>query len=333
MGNEVAEKPKEQTILGLISSDQFKKQIQAALPAHLTADRMVRVMLTVLRKNPRLMECSRDSLLSCLVTSAQLGLSVDPLLGESYLIPYKNECTIIPGYKGLRKLAMNTGEVKMIQAEIVYKNDKHLLELGTVMDLKHTPNMLEDRGEPIFVYAVAKLENGFDQFITMSIKEINKIRDKSEGYKYAIRSNKDHPWISDWEEMAKKTAIRRFSKSLVLSTDKAEKFYEAIEADQQFDIELPTEKPADPLDSITVNPETSKPQGEVKVKVWNATHKEIPQEVIEAVEKLAASEGIPTTREKIVAFLESKFKGQMGYQIPSKTEFDRIYSVILKGIL
>lgn len=107
---------------------------------------------------------------------------------------------------------------------------------------------------------------------------------------------------------------------------------EILEDPKRFDLEIPSEKPADPLAAITANTEVQKPQGEVKAKVWNSTHQEIPAEVIESVEKLAASEGIPTTREKIVAFLESKFKGQMGYQIPSKAEFDRIYSVILNGV-
>ena len=88
-GGAIAEKKK--TIFDIIEAG--KEQFAAALPKHLNSDRFTRIAITCVRQNPKLAECSVPSLLGSLMTVAQLGLEPG-ILGQCYLIPYKNECQL-----------------------------------------------------------------------------------------------------------------------------------------------------------------------------------------------------------------------------------------------
>ena len=133
-----------QTVYQMI--DKHKGQIAAALPKHMNADRMARIALTELRSNPKLQECDPLSFFAAIIKSSQLGLEIG-LLGEAYLIPRKikrrMEVCFQPGYKGLRKLAKNTGDVRSIMAHCVYTNDEAEISLGTDNTLIHKPLMVE----------------------------------------------------------------------------------------------------------------------------------------------------------------------------------------------
>ena len=100
--------------------DKFKGEIARALPTHINPDRMTRIALTAFRMNPRLAECDPRSVFAAIVQSSQLGLEVG-LMGEAHLVPFKNECQLIPGYTGLIKLARQSGFVQDIYAHEVRK--------------------------------------------------------------------------------------------------------------------------------------------------------------------------------------------------------------------
>lgn len=206
-----------------------KTTIQAVLPAHMTPDRMLKIALRALRTTPKLMGCTVESLFGAVVTCAQLGLEPNTPQGHIYLIPFENkrkgitEVQIVIGYKGLIDLARRSGEIETIAARVAYKGDDFSIEYGTVDEIHHKPNIgAGEPGDPIGVYAVAKLKGGGYQFEWMSVGQINQIRNGSQGYKTAVRFNKqDTPWITHWEEMAKKTVVRRLCKYLPMSIELA----------------------------------------------------------------------------------------------------------------
>lgn len=205
-----------------------KEAIRAVLPQHMTPDRMLKIALRALRTTPKLMDCTIDSLFGAVVSCAQLGLEPNTPQGHIYLIPFENrrkgitEVQIVIGYKGLVDLARRSGEIETIAARVAYKGDDFSIEYGTTDSIVHKPKIDGDAGTPIGVYAVAKLKGGGYQFEWMSVSQINQIRDGSQGYKTAVRFNKtDTPWISNWEEMAKKTVIRRLCKYLPMSIELA----------------------------------------------------------------------------------------------------------------
>ena len=120
---------------------QSKVQIAAALPKHLTADRMTRIVLTELRKNPRLMQCSEASFMAGVFQSAQLGLEIGSGLNQAYLVPYGKEVQMIIGYQGMLDIAYRSGKVKDVNLFKVRKSDKfHYKVTHDGQDLLFEPN-------------------------------------------------------------------------------------------------------------------------------------------------------------------------------------------------
>lgn len=221
----------------LLQSDKVQSAIARALPKHMTPERMIRVAMTALQKTPKLAECDPRSLVNALIQASELGLEPNTPLGEAYLIPYWNsktkqtEAQLMPGYRGLIKLARQSEKVTSIYAELRYEKDFFEIKLGLNRDLIHEPAIDEaDRGQILGVYSVAKFKDGTTDFEYMSAEEVEKIRKRS-------KSPDAGPWVTDKGEMYRKTPIRRICKRLPQSVeDKA--LQQAVELDNHFDIDL-----------------------------------------------------------------------------------------------
>lgn len=208
------------TIKQLLNSDSMRAQIAAALPQHMKAERMIRVATTAMLRTPKLAECDQASFFKALLDLSAWGLEPDGR--RAHLIPFRNnkrnitECQLILDYKGLVELARRSGEVATIHADVVCKNDEFSYAFGSEQHLKHRPNM-EDRGQVLGAYAHVRLKDGTEQFEVLSKGEIDGIKKRS-------RSGNDGPWVTDYNEMAKKTAFRRLSKWLPISAEMADAF-------------------------------------------------------------------------------------------------------------
>jgi recombination protein RecT len=189
------------------------------LPPHIKADRMLRVITSAVSKTPDLQVCDPKSIVLAAAQAFALGLEPNTALGLGYLVPFKGTCTFIPGYRGLQRLAVQSGEVQIIQARAVYKRDAFEVHYGTSPRIEHSPYLEGDHGPLIAVYAVAIMKSGVPAFDVMTIGEVNAIRDRS-------KSAGNGPWVSDFDEMAKKTVIRRLCKTLPLSEEKLAKALE-----------------------------------------------------------------------------------------------------------
>lgn len=200
----------------------MKPQIEAALPSVITPERFTRMALTAVSSNPKLANCTPKSFMGALMNAAQLGLEPNTPLGQAYLIPYKNKGTdevqFQIGYKGLIELAHRSGEFKNIEARVVYENDTFEYEYGLEPKLVHRPAM-KDKGKPIYYYAVFTLVNGGFGFEVMSKEDINIHKNK---YSQAAGS-KYSPWNTNFDEMAKKTVLKRVLKYAPIKTEFARK--------------------------------------------------------------------------------------------------------------
>jgi recombination protein RecT len=199
-----------------------KDEIARALPKHMNADRMIRVMLTAVNTTPKLLECSRESLLSALMKCSQYGLEPDGR--HAHLIPYGKECQLIFDYKGLVNLVRRSGDVADIHCDVVYEKDDFSFGFGTGGGLVHKPNLKEeDRGQITCAYSFVKLKDGSTSYEVMPWWEIEKVKEGSQGYQAFLKKYiKTSPWESNWAEMAKKTVFRRHSKWLPLSFEISE---------------------------------------------------------------------------------------------------------------
>lgn len=201
--------------------EKSKAQMALALPKHLTSDRLLRVAMTSIQKTPKLLDCTPQSLLACVMTCAQLGLEPDQFLGQAYLVPYGNVCTLIPGYRGYIALARRSGELQTLSAQVVYSNDEFSLQYGVEDTLIHKP-ALNGRGEALGAHCVFKYKDGGYSFDWMSKEDIEKIRKRS-------KASDNGPWVTDWDEMAKKTVIKRHAKLAPLSVE----FQKAVELENR----------------------------------------------------------------------------------------------------
>lgn len=223
--NGVAKQQQPKTIQSLIIS--MEKQIAKALPRVLTPERFTRMVLTALSKDNKLASCAPNSFLGAMMQAAQLGLEPNTPLGQAYLIPFKNkgvmEVQFQIGYKGMIDLAYRSKEVVDIQAQCVYENDEFEYELGLNPVLKHKP-ALKNRGEVILYYAVFHTKYGGYGFEVMSKEDIiNHAKKTSQSF-----GSSYSPWNKYFDEMAKKTVLKRVLKYAPIASD----FAMAINSDE-----------------------------------------------------------------------------------------------------
>jgi phage RecT family recombinase len=192
-----------------------------SLPDSIDPEKFRANLYTAIATNPKLLNCNPNALFIEVAGAASLGLRFDPLLGEAYLIAVRDEPQLRVGYRGLIKLARQSGEVVQCYAHTVYQKDRFDVALGLDTRLVHVPNLDEDeRGPARLFYAVAKFKDGEADFEVMGLKAIYAIRERSDGYR-AFKNGriKSTPWDSDFEEMARKTVIRRLLKRIPKSPD------------------------------------------------------------------------------------------------------------------
>jgi recombination protein RecT len=237
---------KQQTLKELLT--KAAPSLAAVAPKHLSADRLVKIALSATSRNPDLHACSAASILRAVMQGAEMGLEVGGLMGDCYLVPFRNkhtkqvEAQCIPGYRGLIRLARNSGQIRCIEAHVVYEHDIFDLEYGGAQPIKHRPNILvEDRGRVICVWAKATFKDGGEQVEVMTLPELERIRKRSQ-------AADDGPWVTDTAEMQRKTVVRRLCKYLPLSPElaKAVSQDEAVERGelQTIDVSLIEDGPA-----------------------------------------------------------------------------------------
>jgi recombination protein RecT len=224
--NAVDNTPNKNSILSEITKPDFKNSLQQYLPRGFSAERMAKIILSDVRKNPKLMTCEKMSFLAAVSQVAQLGLEPG-VMGHCYLLPYDNkgkgitECQLIIGYKGLIDLVYRSGKVSTVQANVVDQADDFHFNYGAKPDIHHVPAK-EQSGHIIYVYAVVTFKDGSFQFIVMTMDEIAKIKACSRGARnYKGENIATHPWNAWPEEMMKKSALKRLFKYVPISIEVA----------------------------------------------------------------------------------------------------------------
>lgn len=290
----------------------MKDQFALALPKLLTPERFLRIALTCLNKNPKLAACTRDSLLACLLDCAALGIEPDGR--RAHLIPYGDKCTLIIDYKGIAELVRRSGEVSTLHCGIVYPSDDFDYAFGTGQFLKHKPTILARENErPLCVYSYVKLKDGQEDFDVMSIADVERVRKRS-------RAAGNGPWVTDFDEMAKKTVFRRHSKWLPLSPelrDHIEKDDEPLTEQERF----ASAKPANAIEFGEALPPSTqpypdepepekKPLGKAEKETPDAPAKATPQEGLANLMKTSGIED-----KDLLTNLFGKGVVQQGYKI------------------
>lgn len=195
---------------------RLEPAIAAAVPKVITPERMARIAMTALRTNDKLARCTPLSLMGAILSAAQLGLEPNTPMGQAYLIPYKGEATLQIGYQGMIDLMRRSGSVVAVYAYCVYDCDKFSFELGLRPNVVHVPSDDANRESHrvTHVYAVARLKDAEPVFVVMSRAQVEARRKRS-------HAGGSGPWVTDWEAMARKTAVRELYKWCPRSTEMA----------------------------------------------------------------------------------------------------------------
>lgn len=272
----------------------LQKQMSQAIPQtmqkYLTPERITRLFWQEARRNPTLTKCEPETVASSLMTACQLGIEIG-VQGQGWLIPYMNrkkgvhEAQFIIGYKGLIALARRSGEVQSIETHIVYAKDKFDLQLGIDTKVEHIPFLDGERGPAKLVYGVARFRDGGGyHFEWMSLDEVQRIRMRS-------KAKDDGPWQTDFEQMVRKTLIRRMANYLPMSIEFANalaidgavadgkkaaldgEFVEIQEAEEDNDVPARLEnKPGEtvPISKATKKQTVDRETGEIKAQQASA---------------------------------------------------------------
>ena len=186
-----------------------KKQFAALAGKTLDTERCLKLLLDAAGRNPQLLECTPESVLQTFLFCGKVGLEPCGAWGV-HPVPFKNknkggrlECTPIVDYRGLIALVTRTGNVTSVRARVVYEADHFDLEFGDEEHIHHRPAMVEatKRGKMVGVYSIATLASGEKQREFLPRAEVDRYRAKSRA--------SSGPWTTDYDAMAKKTAIRR----------------------------------------------------------------------------------------------------------------------------
>lgn len=192
-------------------------KLRASLPDHLkdSAGDFIRLALVEFRRTPALQNCAPASVVAAVLDCARLGLKPGPL-GHVYFVPYRTDCTLIIGYRGLIKLALRSGDITAVEAHPVFETERFDVELGSEPKITHVPDYSVPRSPQNvrLVYAIAHKADGRSLFDVMTRGEIEAIRNRSKA--------RGGPWATDWIEMARKTVVKRAAKYWDVSADLAE---------------------------------------------------------------------------------------------------------------
>ena len=208
-GNRLAKAEPAQDMKAILKS-QWPK-IQAVMPKTMSSERLFQLSVSAYNSEPKLTQCSAVSVLSCVMKCAALGLEPSAVdnLGRAYILPFfdgkthRLEATFILGYKGMLDLARRSGELTSISARAVHEGDEFSYSYGLDETLRHVPSTAPLDGRPLtHVYCVAHFKDGGHYFIVLSREEVEAARSAS-------KAGKSGPWVSNYESMAIKTAVRR----------------------------------------------------------------------------------------------------------------------------
>lgn len=217
----------------ILTSPTTMLRLKEVLQKSVSVERFARVVLNVIRRTPKLLQCKQESLFGSILVLARWGLEPGTdSLAEAFLVPYKDECQPQASYRGLVKMVRRAAGNIPIWAEVVKEGDFFDYALGDSPYIHHKPSDDPDREErtTTHAYAVAKFSENEKQSVVMTRAQLDRIKNMSAAVKY---KKLDSPWFTNPDEMDKKTVLRRLTKGLPMKMEDAA----PIEEDTTIDID------------------------------------------------------------------------------------------------
>lgn len=211
--------------------ESVSEQIASVAPPHIKPERVIRMALLAAHKNPAILKCSQESVIFSVIQIASWGLEIGR---TAHLVPFGAACTPLIDVKGIAQAIIQSGEVMSIDARVAREGEHFRVLYGTRPDIEHEP-IIGNTGDITAFYAVFTLPDGSKKFEVMSKAEVDKVRGSS-------RSGSSGPWVTWYDEMGKKTVVKRGAKLIPMT----ERVQDLIEADNAEYVEPAAAAPAQP---------------------------------------------------------------------------------------
>ena len=220
----------EPSLQDLLNSEKIRRRFEALLDK--SAQSFMSSILTIVRGNSKLRECSADSILAAAGIAAALKLPINPSLGFAFIVPYKGHATFQIGWKGFVQLAMRSGQYRTLNSGSVREGQIEEIDFVTGEIIRG-----EKISDEIVGYvAYMELINGFKKSLYMSVDEMQAHAEKySQSYAYDLRSGrKSSVWSTNFDAMAKKTVLKKLLNNFgIISIDQqSAALATALQADQ-----------------------------------------------------------------------------------------------------
>jgi len=205
-GKELENIEKKQATIGSVLEERKDKILKMGGFSETEVDQFIATAVTSISTNPKLVECSLESMIISLYDAARCGLTVNSITQEGHLVPFKSRCKFIVGYRGLLNLVKASGSFGGVNVKAVFEGDEFFFKQGINPDIHHIPAE-KDKGNLRGVYAVLYIPGGHPNFEYVSLEDGERHRDrfcntKKNGVIFG-------PWLEHFEAMMMKTALRK----------------------------------------------------------------------------------------------------------------------------
>lgn len=218
-----------------LDSPAVRAKLGEAAAGAMKPEDLVRLTLIAASRSPDIAKCSRETILRSLMDAAALGIKPGGLMGRGYLVPRKNhkngtiECCFDPGWRGLIDIARRSGQIRRIEAHVVFEADEFSVTRTPLTNIRHVPSEDANPGAVRAAYAVAEFTGGEVQIEILYRRDLDKVRKMGAS---------GGPWSTWYDEMARKTAVRRLCKYLPYDPQLDEAIRVMDEVDGDTDVAL-----------------------------------------------------------------------------------------------
>jgi len=295
-----------------IRTPQFADVCRDIMPA----ERLIRTVLISIERTPAIANCTQQSIMNAAMTAGVLGLEVDGVSGQAFLIPFAGRAQLVIGYKGFNTLAARAGIT--ITGEVVRQGDAFDYDLGEGW-IKHKPSLEpwknRDDRRIIAAWAKASAHDRPPIVTILSASDILATKEKSPGAKRS-----DSPWNNPdigYPAMASKTAKRRLSRSTPLTVHYglAAALDEAVEERGRRGYITPERRLM--IDGEAITPGDPGPAPEAEALITRQS----PSDILDNLEEIARTEGVDALG-KAWTKLETNIQKTLG-----QDEKRRLYSI------
>lgn len=206
-GKLVKQAPREASVVAMLEDRAIIDRLARTLPRGVSPQKLAASALRLVKSDPKFSQCNAAQLFGCIFNCFAMGLEPNTPTGQAYILPFNNrrsgrmDAQLIIGYQGYITIARRSGVVTALVARPVHQGDRFEVAYGLEPRLVHEPKLDAGRGEAWAYYACAKVD-GEPIFVVLTREDVDKYRARS-------MSRNSGPWVSDYDAMALKTAVRR----------------------------------------------------------------------------------------------------------------------------